>query len=158
MKKTIILVSFLSLAGLLSAADVIVFDRPDGGVGIISLAKKSVLTVRQVAKKDVPAGARFKIVEESLIPTDEFRNAWTFDTKSASGIRVNMTKAREIVRLRLRELMSPLLEDAAFSSPADEVALKAKFHAILNAPEIEMAGTEAELLSYLDAAKKRIAE
>jgi len=35
-------------------------------------------TVEEIAKKDVPTGKKYKIVEDSDIPTDRsFRNAWT---------------------------------------------------------------------------------
>lgn len=37
-------------------------------------------TVEDIAKKDVPTGYKYKIVENSEIPTDRsFRDAWTVD-------------------------------------------------------------------------------
>tara|TARA_R100000329_G_C7591971_1_gene209896 strand:+ start:369 stop:605 length:237 start_codon:yes stop_codon:yes gene_type:complete len=37
-------------------------------------------TIQEIAAKDVPTGAKYKIVEDSEIPTDyTFRNAWTVD-------------------------------------------------------------------------------
>ena len=39
-----------------------------------------VFTVEEIAKKDVPKGYKYKIVEDSDIPTDRsFRDAWTVD-------------------------------------------------------------------------------
>lgn len=35
------------------------------------------MTIKQIAKKDVPTGLKFKIVDVSEIPSDRtFRNAW----------------------------------------------------------------------------------
>ena len=37
-------------------------------------------TMEELAKKDVPTGRKYKIVEDSVIPTDRsFRNAWEVD-------------------------------------------------------------------------------
>ena len=37
-------------------------------------------TVDEIAKKDVPTGLKYKIIEESALPTDRsFRDAWTVD-------------------------------------------------------------------------------
>tara|TARA_Y100000992_G_scaffold280850_1_gene228217 strand:+ start:347 stop:610 length:264 start_codon:yes stop_codon:yes gene_type:complete len=37
-------------------------------------------TVEDIAKKDVPTGYKYKIVEDSDVPTDRsFRDAWTVD-------------------------------------------------------------------------------
>tara|TARA_R110000803_G_scaffold53936_1_gene110506 strand:+ start:2832 stop:3065 length:234 start_codon:yes stop_codon:yes gene_type:complete len=38
------------------------------------------MTVEQVARKDVPTGFAYKIVDDDFVPTDRtFRNAWTID-------------------------------------------------------------------------------
>jgi hypothetical protein len=38
------------------------------------------MTVDEIAKKDVPTGFPYKIVDDNFIPTDRtFRNAWTID-------------------------------------------------------------------------------
>ena len=37
-------------------------------------------TVDEIAKKDVPTGIKYKIIQESELPTDwSFRSAWTVD-------------------------------------------------------------------------------
>jgi len=39
-----------------------------------------IMTIEQIAKKDVPTGLKYKIVDVSEIPSDRtFRNAWTID-------------------------------------------------------------------------------
>ena len=38
------------------------------------------MTIEQIAKKDVPTGLNYKIINVSEIPTDRtFRDAWTID-------------------------------------------------------------------------------
>lgn len=55
---------------------VIIFDNGLGGVGIITPAPKSGLTIEQVAAKDVPGGAAFEIVDDSTLPWDKPRETW----------------------------------------------------------------------------------
>tara|TARA_B100000424_G_scaffold119305_1_gene90064 strand:- start:760 stop:996 length:237 start_codon:yes stop_codon:yes gene_type:complete len=44
----------------------------------INLATGKTWTLEEIAKKDVPTGKKYKIVEDSDIPTDRnFRDAWT---------------------------------------------------------------------------------
>ena len=51
----------------------------DDGVAIIVPAPECVLTIEEIAAKDVPAGKPYKIIDASDIPTDRtFRNAWEF--------------------------------------------------------------------------------
>jgi len=57
----------------------IIYKNTDGTIAIIIPANCG-LTVEQIAKKDVPTGLKYKIVDVSEIPSDrEFRNAWTID-------------------------------------------------------------------------------
>ena len=58
----------------------IIYREDDGSVSIIIPVEKSDLTIEQVAKKDVPTGYKYKIIEDADVPTDRsFRNAWTVD-------------------------------------------------------------------------------
>jgi hypothetical protein len=55
----------------------IIFENDEGGVSIIVPAPSAGLTIEQIAKKDVPAGKEYWIVDASDIPEDRtFRNAW----------------------------------------------------------------------------------
>tara|TARA_R100001163_G_C5057578_1_gene194088 strand:- start:1023 stop:1253 length:231 start_codon:yes stop_codon:yes gene_type:complete len=37
-------------------------------------------TIQEIAAKDVPTGAKYKVVEDSVVPEDRsFRDAWTID-------------------------------------------------------------------------------
>ena len=60
----------------------IIYKNSDNSVSIIVPAPEALqsLTVEQIAKKDVPTGLKYKIVDASEIPSDrQFRNAWTID-------------------------------------------------------------------------------
>jgi len=57
----------------------IIYPKPDGGVAVIVPAPGCGLTIEEVARKDVPHGVEFKIVDAEDIPEDRtFRNAWEF--------------------------------------------------------------------------------
>ena len=68
----------------------IIFIQDNGYMGLITPAPNFLLeinpstnkewTVDEVAKKDVPTGKKYKIVNNSEIPSDlTFFNAWTVD-------------------------------------------------------------------------------
>tara|TARA_R110000787_G_scaffold283043_1_gene395373 strand:- start:59 stop:307 length:249 start_codon:yes stop_codon:yes gene_type:complete len=65
----------------------IIYKNTDGTIAIIIPANCG-LTVEQIAKKDVPTGLKYKIVNASEISSDrEFRNAWTIDeTELTDGV------------------------------------------------------------------------
>jgi hypothetical protein len=55
----------------------IIYQNTNGGVSILTPAPECDLSIEEVARKDVPAGVPYQIVDETDIPTDrEFRNAW----------------------------------------------------------------------------------
>tara|TARA_B100000131_G_scaffold153007_1_gene148368 strand:- start:123 stop:359 length:237 start_codon:yes stop_codon:yes gene_type:complete len=63
----------------------IVYRQDDGVLAIvipnlkeINPATGVVFTIDEIAKKDVPTGKKYKIIDDSDVPTDRsFRNAWT---------------------------------------------------------------------------------
>lgn len=63
----------------------IIYLKDDGVIAIIhpilteqNLETGKNFTLEEIAKKDVPTGKKYKIVEDSDIPTDRsFRDAWT---------------------------------------------------------------------------------
>ena len=60
----------------------IIYKNKDNTVSIIVPAPEALqsMTIEQIAKKDVPTGYKYKIVDVSEVPSDrEFRNAWTID-------------------------------------------------------------------------------
>ena len=57
----------------------IIFKNGDG-VSIVCPSLHWNGTIDELAKKDVPTGKKYKIVDESDIPSDRtFRNAWEVD-------------------------------------------------------------------------------
>lgn len=60
----------------------IIYKNSDNTVSIIIPSPEALqsMTIEQIARKDVPTGYKYKIVDVSEIPSDrEFRNAWTID-------------------------------------------------------------------------------
>ena len=54
--------------------------KNDDGVAIIAPAPKWEGTIEELAKKDVPTGKKYKIVDTSSISSDRtFRNDWEVD-------------------------------------------------------------------------------
>lgn len=59
----------------------IIYKTAEGGVAVLIPTAEylETHTIEELAAKDVPAGAEFKIVDESDIPSDRtFRDAWEY--------------------------------------------------------------------------------
>lgn len=64
----------------------IIFENEEGGVSIIVPILESGISLEQIAKKDVPVGVPYKIIEEEDIPQDRtFRNAWEANITNPDG-------------------------------------------------------------------------
>jgi len=92
---------------------VIIFTNEHGGVSVC--VPTGDLLIEQVQAKDTPAGVQSFIVDASTLPEadNDFFNAW----EQTNGlVTVNVTKAREITKDRLRAKRVPLLaaQDIAF--------------------------------------------
>ena len=60
----------------------IIYKNSDNTVSIIIPSPEALqsMTIEQIAKKDVPTGYKYKIVDVSEIPSDRsLRNAWSID-------------------------------------------------------------------------------
>jgi len=58
----------------------IIYMQDNGIAGIISPSKNEGRSLDEIAKKDVPTGLKYKIVDISEISSDRtFRNAWEID-------------------------------------------------------------------------------
>jgi len=60
----------------------IIYKNLDNSVSIIVPSDDAlqIMSIEDIAKKDVPTGYKYKIVDVSEIPSDrEFRNAWSID-------------------------------------------------------------------------------
>jgi hypothetical protein len=65
----------------------IIYQTEQGGVAIIIPSGE--LPLEEVARKDVPAGVRYAIVDTDTIPNDRtFRSAWEADMTSPSGVGI----------------------------------------------------------------------
>lgn len=59
----------------------IIFKTEDGGVAVIIPSPEwlETNTIEDLAKKDVPAGAEYKIIDTADVPSDRtFRDAWEY--------------------------------------------------------------------------------
>jgi len=58
----------------------IIYPTDDGGVAVIVPAPDCGLTIKEIARKDVPDVKPYQIVSVADIPDDRsFRNAWTYE-------------------------------------------------------------------------------
>ncbi len=58
----------------------IIYKTPENTVSVIIASPEWSGTMEELAKKDVPTGLKYKIVEDSVIPSDRsFRDAWEVD-------------------------------------------------------------------------------
>ena len=61
-------------------SQVIIYKTPENTVSVIHPAIEWVDNLEELAKKNVPTGLKYKIVDVSEISSDRtFRNAWTID-------------------------------------------------------------------------------
>lgn len=66
---------------------VVIFQKKTGGVGLMSFNPKYVPDIKVGAKKYVPLGQPFKIVEDTDLPADQtFFDAWEADFSKPDGI------------------------------------------------------------------------
>jgi hypothetical protein len=77
----------------------IIYKNPDNSVSIIVPSDNAlkIMSIEDIAKKDVPTGLKYKIVDVSEVLSDrEFRNAWTIDeAELTDGVGACFIKAQE---------------------------------------------------------------
>jgi hypothetical protein len=57
----------------------IIYPNDNGGVSVIVPSDNCGLSVEAIARKDVPSGKAYQIVDVADVPSDRsFRNAWTY--------------------------------------------------------------------------------
>lgn len=62
----------------------IIYQNESGGVSIVTPTGE--LPIEEVARKDVPAGVAYKVIEQTDIPSDRtFRNAWEAEITNPDG-------------------------------------------------------------------------
>tara|TARA_R110000803_G_scaffold49530_5_gene103051 strand:- start:629 stop:847 length:219 start_codon:yes stop_codon:yes gene_type:complete len=61
-------------------SNIIIWKQTNGVLAITHPALNCGLTIEEIAKKDLPTGNKFKIIDIKILPQwDEFRDAWTCD-------------------------------------------------------------------------------
>lgn len=138
------------------------WTRPEGGVAVTYVDDRDrrpgedadALADRILREHGLPAGLAGAVAlgpEDELPPRDEFRPAWVIQD---GAVRVDMERAREIHRDRIREARAPLLAelDIAFqraledgSDTASIVAEKQRLRDAPADPRIDAARTPEEL-------------
>lgn len=92
---------------------VIIFQNDNGGVAVCIPTGE--ISIEAVLEKDVPKGKGGRIVDQASLPNqdNDFFDAWEMD---ASSVSVNLDKAKELTKTRLRAEREPLLaaQDVAF--------------------------------------------
>lgn len=101
--------------------NVIIFTNENGGVSVCIPTGE--LPIEVVQSKDIPGNVQSYIVAASSLPEDDndFFDAWE-QTKGI--VTVNIAKAREVTKRRLRAEREPLLaaQDVAFQRAIEEGA------------------------------------
>lgn len=63
----------------------IIYKNESGGVSVLHPTEEalSFMSIDEIAKKDVPTGLPYKIVEDDYLPTDRtFRDAWEIEEET----------------------------------------------------------------------------
>lgn len=87
---------------------VIVFKNIDDSVGVLNPSPQCHLSLDEIIKKDLPESCvEYQIFDAENLPVDKtFRNAWIL---KEGKVEHDMDKARELQKVRLRNLRAPLL-------------------------------------------------
>ena len=132
----------------------VIFTNSDGTVSIMTPIEG---TAEECAKRDLPDGTSYEIVDDSVIPTDRsFRNAWKQNSKT---IETDMAKAREIHKTNIREARVAKFAELdvefqkALETSSDTTAIVAKKQVLRDYPAqsgISTAVTDTDLKANWD--------
>jgi hypothetical protein len=132
----------------------IIFTNDNGGVS--TCIPTGEISIDAVLTKDVPAGRGARIVNIVDLPNqyNDFYDAWEMD---ATSVTVNLAKAKEITKKRLRAEREPLLaaQDVAFQraleSGADTTAIVAEKQRLRDITTLADSATTLEGLRAIKA-------
>lgn len=132
---------------------VIIFKNDNGGVA--TCIPTGELSIEAVLEKDVPKGKGARIVDQNSLPRDnDFYDAWEMDD---SFVTVNLAKAKEITKNRLRAERAPLLaaQDVLFQraleSGADTSAIVAEKNRLRDITKLADSATTLDELRAIKA-------
>ena len=132
---------------------VIIFKNDNGGVS--TCIPTGELSIEAVLEKDVPKGKGARIVDQNSLPRDnDFYDAWEMDDLS---VTVNLAKAKEITKNRLRAERKPLLEaqdvlfQRALESGADTSAIVAEKNRLRDITKLADSATTLDELRAIKA-------
>lgn len=132
---------------------VIIFKNDNGGVA--TCIPTGELPIEAVLEKDVPKGKGARIVDQNILPRDnDFYDAWEMDD---SSVTVNLAKAKEITKNRLRAERAPLLaaQDVLFQraleSGADTSAIVAEKNRLRDITKLADSATTLDELRAIKA-------
>jgi len=105
----------------------IIYPNTQGGIAVILPAPGCGIPLQEIARKDVPLGVVFRIIDASAIPTDRtYRDAWTADFSNPDGAGLGPHRwwiaqwTAEIAQLEAR--IAPADQDTAQKFHADRAA------------------------------------
>lgn len=132
----------------------IIFTNDNGGVS--TCIPTGELSIEAVMDKDVPKGKGARIVNLADLPNqyNDFYDAWEMD---ATSVTVNLEKAKELTKKRLRMERTPLLaaQDVLFQraleSGADTTAIVAEKNRLRDVTGLVDAVTTLEGLRAIKA-------
>ena len=133
---------------------VIIFESDNGGVA--TTIPTGEISIDAVLEKDVPKGRGARIVNYTDLPLayNDFYDAWEMTDKA---VTVNMDKAKELTKARLRAEREPLLQaqDVAFQraleTGADTTAIVAEKQRLRDITSLADSATTLEELRSLKA-------
>jgi hypothetical protein len=132
----------------------IIFTNDNGGVS--TCIPTGEISIDAVMEKDVPKGKGARIVNLTDLPNQhqDFYDAWEMD---ATSVKVNITKAKELTKKRLRIERAPLLaaQDVAYQrameTGADTKAIVAEKNRLRDITGLVDAATTLEGLRAIKA-------
>ena len=80
------------------------------GSDVWVMTPSGVLSDEETAKKDVPTGEKYRIIDDSDLPDIDFQGAWECDLNTNGNVTIDLSKAKDITKERLRTERKPLLE------------------------------------------------
>lgn len=95
-------------------SQVIIYPNDEGWLSVIMPMDNCGLPIEEIAKKDVPAGKPYHIIDASLLPQDSmFFNAWEADFTNPDGIGADYGAGSSNDVIAWDENNKPIIREAA---------------------------------------------